>query len=130
LLAQGLGANLAGADGGLEAAVVRAALAQVLTSSAAKKPLNDMEASPLVRRFLVSALHLRLALDLGEHLEAAAPGYRSFRQGMGELRDWVAGAAAGTVEQPVLQPEDWQGLPGWTWVTREMEAMFARLKNV
>jgi hypothetical protein len=128
VLAQGLAGALAGMEGGLEAAVARAALTEVLARSAYRSegPFGDAEAAPLVRRFLVTALHLRLALDLGEPLEAAAADYQRFQRGMAGLRDSLT-AASGAVSDPPRRPQDWQGLPGWTWATRELEALFAGL---
>jgi hypothetical protein len=82
-----------------------------------------------VGRFLSNAFHLRLNLDLGESLEAAAPGFPRLRQGLTGLADYIGQAAetAAPREQTPRTPEHWLGLPGWTWVTEMMEALMSRL---
>ena len=64
MLAPGVAGVLAGNGGGLEEAVVRTALALVIRE--ARQSRGRPEAAELVRQFLVTAVHLRLALDLGE----------------------------------------------------------------
>jgi hypothetical protein len=83
-----------------------------------------------VRRFLAQAFHLRLALDLGESLEAAAPGYSQLRQGLNGLAGCIGLAA--TAPQPEAAPrtpEHWLGLPGWTWVTGVLEGLMTGLSR-
>ena len=70
MLAPGVSGVLAGSGGGLEEAVVRTALALVLRPAVQSQ--DRPEPAQVVRQFLVTAVHLRLALDLGEPLEAAA----------------------------------------------------------
>jgi hypothetical protein len=107
MLGPGVSAVLAGSGGGLEEAVVQTAVALVL------------------RRFLATVVGLRLALDLGESLEAAAGSYGRLRDGLGRLQAVLeAGAdAAGTPAAPPATPGHWQGLPGWTWVTEIMTGL-------
>jgi hypothetical protein len=64
--------GLAGCGGGLEEAVVRTSLALVLRE-AVQAP-GSVASDQLVREFLATAVRLRLSLDLGESLEAAAGG--------------------------------------------------------
>jgi hypothetical protein len=87
------------------------------------------EPTRLVRQFLAAAVHLRLALDLGEPLEAAAGSYGELRDGLSRIQAVIeAGAStAGAPSQPPATPGHWQGLTGWTWVT---EVMAALLKNL
>jgi len=127
--AQSLSAALGVAGGGLEAAVIHTALAMVWLNLPASGPSEPaMPPSRLVRRFLAAAFHLRLALDLGESLEAAAPGFIAWRQGVGEIAAGVDLAAAAQPEAPPpLTPEHWLGLPGWTWVTAMLAGLMAEL---
>lgn len=127
LLAHGLSAVLAGNGGGLEEAVVRASLALVLRPAvtAADRP----EPARLVRQFLATAVHLRLALDLGEPLEAAAGGYRRLQAGLSRIKalmESVAATASASSEPPAT-PGHWLGLPGWTWVTEIMVGLMKKL---
>ena len=69
-LAPGVAGVLAGSGGGLEEAVVRTALALVIRQ--AMQAPDRPDPAQMVRQFLVAAVYLRLALDLGEPLEAAA----------------------------------------------------------
>ena len=113
--------------GGLEEAVVRTALALVIGPAVQSR--NRPEPAQIVRQFLVTALHLRLALDLGEPLEAAAGGYGRLREGLSRIKAVMeAGAeAAGAPPEPPASPGLWQGFTGWTWVT---EVMAALMKNL
>ena len=127
LLAQGVSGVLAGGGGGLEEAVVRVALARVLQPMVQSK--DRMEPVPLVRQFLVTALTLRLVLDLGESLEAAAGSYGRLKDGLARLKGLIEVDVLGTEGEPVppATPEHWQGLPGWTWVTASLAALMAKL---
>jgi hypothetical protein len=128
MLAPGLAGVLAGNGGGLEEAVVRTALALVIRE--ARQSPGPPAAAYLVRRFLAAALHLRLALDLGEPLEAAAGGFTPLRDGLGRIKALIeagAAAAAAASESPATAP-DWQGLTGWTWVTEVMADLLASLR--
>jgi hypothetical protein len=123
MLGPGVSAVLAGSGGGLEEAVVQTAVALVL------RPAVTAPAPPdpplVVRWFLATVVGLRLALDLGESLEAAAGSYGRLRDGLGRLQAVLeAGAdAAGTPAAPPATPGHWQGLPGWTWVTEIMTGL-------
>ncbi len=130
-MAQSLGAALGEAGGGLEPAVAHTALVGLLL----KLPEPGIAAAPpeaaqSVRRFLAAALKLRLALDLGESLEAVAPGFSPLRQGLAEIAACIDQAAetAGPQAPAPLTPEHWLGLPGWTWVTELMEGLLLQLK--
>jgi hypothetical protein len=127
LLAQGLSAVLAGSGGGLEEAVVRTSLALVLAPAVSSA--NRPDAARLVRQFLASAVHLRLALDLGEPLEAAAGGYGRLRAGLSRIEALMESgmAAAGAASEPPATSGHWQGLPGWTWIT---EVLAGLMKNL
>jgi hypothetical protein len=118
---------LAGSGGGLEEAVVRTALALVIRE--AMQSQDRPQPAQVVRRFLVMAVHLRLALDLGEPLEAAAGGYGRLRDGLGRIQALIAAGAetAGAPPEPPPTPGHWQGLTGWTWVT---ELMAGLMKNL
>jgi hypothetical protein len=127
-LATGVSGVLAGSGGGLEEAVVRTALALVLgpavTSQDVPKPVQ------VVRQFLVTALYLRLALDLGEPLEAAAESSGRLRDGLSRIKAVIeAGAlAAGAPSEPPATPGLWQGFTGWTWVTEVMAGLMQNLE--
>ncbi|MGA8139616.1 MAG: hypothetical protein WB948_02945, partial [Desulfobaccales bacterium] len=94
-------------------------------------PVPIPEAARLVRRFLGDAFSLRLLLDLGESLEAAAPGFSPLRQGTIEISRWIEQAAAdpSLAAPPLRSPEDWLGLPGWTWVTRVLQGLLRSLRD-
>jgi hypothetical protein len=85
-----------------------------------------------VRRFLGDAFYLRLLLDLGESLEAAAAGFSPLRQGSIEISRWIERAAADpSLAAPHLRsPEDWLGLPGWTWVTGMLQGLLLHLRDL
>ncbi len=126
-LAPALAAGLAGSGGGLEEAVVRTALALVLPE--AMQSQEPPAPAQVVRGFLAAAVHLRLALDLGEPLEAAAGGYAPLRDGLGRIQAVIAAGAnaAGAPSEPPPTPTQWQGLAGWTWVTELMAGLLKSL---
>ena len=94
MLAPGVSGVLAGSGGGLEEAVVRTALALVI--GPAVQSQDRPEPAQMVRQFLVTALHLRLALDLGEPLEAAAGSSGRLRDGLSRIKAVIeAGAVSG-----------------------------------
>jgi hypothetical protein len=105
--------------GSLEASVIRTALttclARAITLNAVASSRPD--GPSLVRSFLALVLSQRLAFDLGEPLEAAAAGWPAYQQGLIRLEEDLA---AGASEGPDNPPEagQWQGLPGWLFVTR------------
>jgi hypothetical protein len=122
---------LVGPDGGLEAAVARTALGLVWAQApgAGAGAGDSGPAAEQVQGFLAAALYLRLALDLGEPLEAAGKDFSSLRTGLDGLREWIVEAAPAFAPAAPGDPEAWQGLKGWTWVTRVTEALLARLKG-
>ncbi len=127
--AQAVGAALVGPGGGLEATVARVSVAAVLMKSASVGHKSPPEPAQLAQRFLATALHFRLALDLGEPLEAVAATCSRLRNGLDEL--WGCIEAAGTALMPGSSPpaEDWRSLAGWTWVTEFMDALIKRLSD-
>ncbi|MCX5888826.1 MAG: hypothetical protein NTY36_05165 [Deltaproteobacteria bacterium] len=131
-LAQALSAALEVAGGGLEPAVAHTALVGVLLELREPGPsVPTPGALWLVERFLSNAFHLRLTLDLGESLEAAAPGFVPLRQGLEEIAACIALAVETGRPQTSapLTPAEWLGLPGWTWVTDTMAALLSRLSS-
>ena len=127
MLAGGVSGMLAGSGGGLEEAVVRTALALVLRPAVQSR--DRMEPSQLVRQFLATTVRLRLALDLGEPLEAAAGSYARLRDGLGRIKALIeADAATLTVASEIPgTPGHWQGLAGWTWITDLMAGLMKNL---
>jgi hypothetical protein len=121
--AQGLGASLAGDGAGLEEAVARTALTQVLAQLPSEAALET--AARLVRQFLATALFLRLVLDLGEPLETAADSHERFQAGLARLRDFIAAGGADIWESTPApgSPPQWRGLEGWRWVTEVMQGL-------
>jgi hypothetical protein len=129
LLASGVSGMLAGSGGGLEEAVVRTGLALVIGPVVQSR--DRPQPAQMVRRFLVTALYLRLALDLGESLEAAAGSSGRLRDGLGRIKAVIeAGAgAAGAPSVPPATPGLWQGFTGWTWVTEVMAGLMQNLEQ-
>ncbi|MGP8049101.1 MAG: hypothetical protein ACLPYB_00695 [Desulfobaccales bacterium] len=138
--AHSLSAALELPGGGLEQAVAHTALVGLLlqqppggrgAGNFIALPVPVPEAARLVRRFLGEAFCLRLLLDLGESLEAAAPGFSPLRQGATEISRWIERAAAGSslAAPPLKSPEDWLGLPGWTWVTGMLQGLLLHLRD-
>jgi hypothetical protein len=128
MAAHGVTGILAGSGGGLEEAVVRTALYSVIRQAIQSQDRPDP--AQMVRQFLVMAVHLRLALDLGEPLEAAAGSYERLRDGLGRIKAVIeAGAgAAGAPPEPPATPGHWQGLTGWTWITEIMAGLMKNLE--
>ena len=92
-------------------------------------PLRDRpDPAQIVRQFLVTALHLRLALDLGEPLEAAAGGFGRLRDGLSRIKA-VIEAGAGAPPEPPATSSLWQGFTGWTWVTEVMAGLMRNLEQ-
>ncbi len=117
-------------DGSLEAQVARTALAVCLSKAMAAigSSRPQVEAAALVKEFLGLAFCQRLVLDLGESLEAATPGYSEYKEGLTRLGDEIAGKAA-SIPEPPPGPGKWQGLAGWLWVTRVLEAVLGRFQE-
>ncbi len=127
VLTPALGAALEAPGGGLEQAVAHTALMEILPNPPMGSSQGE-EPARLVRRFLVKAFGLRLALDLGESLEAAAPGISSLRQGLTGLDAWIDQAAILPNLPPAPPtPEEWLGLPGWTWVSSLLTELILNL---
>jgi hypothetical protein len=129
MLAPGVSALLAGSGGSLEEAVVRTALALVIRQAIQAPDRPDP--AQMVRQFLVAAVHLRLALDLGESLEAAAGSYGRLREGLSRIKAAIEASAAAPSAPPgpPNTPGHWQGLTGWTWVTEVMAALIKDLEQ-
>ena len=129
MLAPGVAGVLAGSGGNLEEAVVRTALALVI--GPAVQSQDRLEPAQVVRQFLVMALHLRLVLDLGEPLEAAAGSSGRLREGLSRIKAVIeAGAlAAGAPSEPPATPSHWQGFTGWTWVTEVMAGLMQNIEQ-
>jgi hypothetical protein len=126
MLAHALSGVLTGRSGGLEEAVAQTALGLLL--SQAPQAGGGQDAGAVVRQFLATTLYLRLALDLGEPLEAAAGSYGQLTDGLNRIKSLIDtnvkvlsghSAAPGT-------PDLWRGLAGWTWVTDMLAALMER----
>jgi hypothetical protein len=117
-------------DGSLEAAVARTALAtcleKILASDPARK--SQVDGSTIVKSFLAIAVCQRLALDLGESLEAAAPGWPAFRKALIKLADELHAATDACPEDPPRAGQ-WQGLAGWLWVTQVLGNILKRFQD-
>lgn len=129
ILTPSLSVALEAPGGGLEQAVAHTALMGVL-QNLPMDPGQGERPARLVRRFLVEAFQLRLALDLGESLETAALGISSLRQGLIDLAAWIDRAAKLPNSPPAPQtPEEWLGLPGWTWVSSLLTELILNLSD-
>jgi hypothetical protein len=126
MLAQGLSGILAGSGGSLEEAALRTTLALVLRR--ALRAENETTPAHLVQQFLVTAVTLRLALDLGEPLEAAAGSYGRLKDGFNHIKQLIEVNVPGENDQaaPPTSPDHWQGLAGWIWVTGIMAALLEK----
>ena len=109
--------------------MVRTALALVLRPAVQSQ--DRLEPAQVVRQFLVTAVHLRLALDLGEPLEAAAGSSGRLRDGLSRIKAVIeAGAlAAGAPSEPPATSGLWQRLTGWTWVTEVMAGLMQNIEQ-
>lgn len=116
--------------GSLEAAVARSALTTCLDKVLASDPNpGSLVGGPsLVGSFLAVAFCQRLALDLGESLEAAATGWPAYQQGLARLQNELLAAAP---EVPSHPPEagQWRGLAGWLFVTQVLENLLTRFQD-
>lgn len=108
------------ADGSLGTACTRTALVSILHEFLANPAQDSGNPSPaaVVREFLIRATVMRLYLDLGEALEAAAPDAAALEAAQAAFALAVAEAL---VLPPVPPPGCWLKLAGWTWVTRALE---------
>jgi hypothetical protein len=117
-------------QGGLEAVVARTALTTCLGRDLASDAaaVFQVNGAALVRSFLAMVISQRLAFDLGESLEAAAPGWPEYRQGLGQLQEELTTASHEIPDNP---PEamQWRGLAGWLFVTRTLESILQRYKD-
>lgn len=116
---------------GLEEAALRpalicrlAALLKAFRESPTCRPAPEISLE--VRTFLTDALYHRLVFDLGESLEAAAPGWRTFSAGLSGLKAELHRVSA-ALSHETSAPPDWQGLEGWLWVTRLLEGLLDHL---
>jgi len=106
-------------DGALETAACRVALVTVLSQHLARDRADPAE---VVRDFLIEAVAVRLAFDLGESLEAAAPDVPRLAAGWRQLKD----AAAAALKTPEPPPEGhWTRFAGWKWVTDTLRSLLA-----
>ena len=126
MLAPGVSGVVAGSGGGLEEAVVRTALTSVIRQAIQAQDRPDP--AQMVRQFLVTAVHLRLALDLGEPLEAAAGSSGRLRDGLSRIKAVIEAGAAGAPPEPPATPGHWQGLTGWTWITEIIAGLMKNLE--
>jgi hypothetical protein len=129
MLAQGLSGALAGSGGGLQEAVARTALTLVLRG--AWQSGGRATPAQMVRQFLTTAVTLRLTLDLGEPLEAAAGSYGQLKDGLQHIKELIECAVPGADSElvPPTSPAHWQGLMGWTWVTARMTELMAKFES-
>lgn len=139
IVTQGLSAALVGEGGSLEEAVARTALAVVLWGQGDPATglgqqvsgSEELEPAKLVGQFLATALYLRLALDLGEPLEAAAPSLSRLRQGLQGIRQQVEQTLSTIRISPAVPRtmEQWRSLAGWTWVTGIMQGLMGQMRK-
>lgn len=126
----GLAAAWLEEDVGLEGAVIRTALAASWPRPRAlpAPTSSPVDSAALVKSFLGLSLCQRLALDLGDPLEAASPGWPQFKEGMARLRDEIL-AVAEAVSDPPPGAGEWRGLTGWLWSTRVLKAILAQFQG-
>lgn len=115
-------------NGGLEEAALRPALVGSLLELFKGIKENpgpaETEAVRIVKRFLAVALAHRLIFDLGEALEAAAPGWHPLAAALAGIKQEIAQVVDAAAEA-ASAPANWQGLEGWVWVTRVLEETMA-----
>ncbi len=123
----GLTQNWLEEQGSLEAAVARTALAMCLGRALTldQAALSRIDGASLVRSFLVIVLSQRLAFDLGESLEAAAPSWPAYQQGLVRLQEELAAATVEITDNPP-DTGQWRGLAGWIFVTRTLQSLLQR----
>lgn len=115
---------------GLEAAVARTALATCLGRVFMTDPstMPHIDGPSLVRSFLALVLCQRLALDLGEPLEAAATGWQAYRDGLVRVQEELMAATSEVAADPPGAGQ-WQGLAGWLFVTKILETVLQRFRD-
>jgi len=117
--------------GSLEAAVARTALAtclgEVLASGNSGASIR-VDGFFLVRAYLANAFCQRLALDLGESLEAAAACWPQYQKGLARLQEELMVAATEIPADPPATGH-WQGLAGWVFVTEVLEKILQRFQD-
>jgi hypothetical protein len=133
-LAPSLSAALGGSGGGLEEAVTRASLSETmrrrlppdgqLIFTSGKSFVSVPPPAQVVQEFLATALYMRLGLDLGESLEAAASSYSHLKSGLRNLKESIEKAKGRGPGEPPATGQ-WSGLAGWTWVTGTLEALIS-----
>lgn len=113
----------------LEAQVTRTALATCLRKVLLETEKESWpEGIDLVGSFLATAFCHRLVYDLGESLEAAAPGWPEYHQGLAKLEGELR-AATFTVPENPPKPGQWQGLAGWLYVTEVLKNMLKTFQD-
>lgn len=127
-LAHGLATLWLDETGSLEEAALRPALVGSLlewfrTVKDDPGPAKT-EAFRIVKSFLAAALCHRLVFDLGEPLEAVAPGWRPLAAALAGIQQEITQAVDAAAEA-ASSPANWQGLEGWVWVTRVLEETMA-----
>lgn len=117
-------------EAGLEAAVLPTALACSLKRlfPDGPHPPDPVASAALVQEFLALALSHRLIFDLGESLEGAATSGEAYQKKMLHLEETLK-LKARSVSLPGPEVGEWQGLPGWLWVTRVLETLIQQLKE-
>ena len=117
-------------QGSLEAAVARSALATCLAQILGSYPKagSGVDAPSLVGSFLAAAFCQRLALDLGESLEAAAAGWPAYQKGLARLQNELL-AAVNEIPPNPPGAGQWRGLAGWLWVTQVLEKILTCFKD-
>ncbi len=108
--------------GDLEWAAARTALVAVLQEhlAAGAGGREIPGAAEVVRDFLARTVSLRLYLDLGEALEAAAWGAADLQAGQ---EAFTQAAAQGLAVSASPEPENWLQFPGWLWVSRSLAGL-------
>lgn len=123
-LAHGLATLWLDGNGSLEEAAVRPALVgsllELFRGVQDDPGLAKTAAFRIVKSFLAAALCHRLVFDLGEPLEAAAPGWRPLVAALAGIQQEIAQAVDAAADA-ASSPANWQGLEGWLWVTRVLE---------
>jgi hypothetical protein len=128
MLAHCLSGVLTERGGGLEEAVAQTAL--LLLLSQLHQAAGGQDSGTVVRLFLATTLYLRLALDLGEPLEAAAGSLGQLTDGLNRIRSLIDTEVStlDSFSAAPATPLQWRGLAGWTWVTNMLAALMQRFR--